>query len=299
MGRSAMRWLSFGSPGGERPGVLVNDEEVLDIAAQWPHWPRSWRHLLAGGIDREIERQVNGGRFSAGHVHPLSEIVFAPPVPDPSKVIALGRNYASHAAEQKRAVSEQPLLFAKAPSCLIGHKQTVFVPAHESRPDFEAELALVIGKRSTNVHTREALDHVAGVTAFNDVSGREAQFSDRLWLRGKSFDTFGPAGPWVVSIDEIGDPDDLELKMTVNGEVRQLARTSEMTVACAEIITFVSAQMTLLPGDLIATGTPAGVGVFRDPPIFLQDGDRMEVHLENVGVLANAVKRVSKDALES
>ena len=286
-----MKWLSFDHPGGERPGVLVGDDQVLDIAGQWPQWSRSWRQLLAAGIDKEIARQVDAGGFESRHILPLSSIRFVPPVPDTSKVVALGRNYSAHAAEQNREASEKPMLFAKAPSCLVGHEATVIVPAHESKPDFEAEMALVIGRTAKAVEVDDALSYVAGVTAFNDVSGREAQLGDRLWFRGKGFDTFGPVGPWVVSCDEIGDPDDLGLKMIVNGQVRQEARTSEMVVSSSEIIAYVSRQMTLFPGDIIVTGTPAGVGVFRDPPIFLQDGDRMEVHLEGVGILANPVQR--------
>lgn len=286
-----MQWLTFGLPGGERPGVLVEPGEVLDLAAAYPHLPRSWRTLLHEGALAEVARLVAAGSYESRHVLALGGLTLAPPVHDPSKVVALGRNYASHAAEQDRPTPKDPLLFAKAPSCLVGHGATVVVPPHESRPDFEAELALVIGSPTRNVETRDALKHVAGVTAFNDVSGRDAQFGDRLWFRGKGFDTFGPAGPWVVSLDEIGNPDDLDLKMVVNDTTMQHARTSEMTIGCAEIVAFISRQMTLLPGDLIATGTPAGVGVFRDPPIFLQDGDRMEVHLEGVGVLANPVSR--------
>jgi 2,4-didehydro-3-deoxy-L-rhamnonate hydrolase len=289
-----MRWLSFGPSGATRPGVLldsIDEAHVLDIAGQWPHWPRSWRGLLAEGLESELRRLLAGGGFSARHIVPLAGLCLAPPVPDPSKIIALGRNYESHAAEQQRHATAQPLLFAKAPSSLVGHAQAVTVPAGESRPDYEAELALVIGRTAKDLSDEEALQYVAGVTAFNDVSGRDAQFGDKLWLRGKSFDTFGPCGPWAVSLDEIGDPGDLRLRMIVNGEVRQDARTSEMTVSPAAIVGFISRQMTLVPGDIIATGTPAGVGVFRDPPVFLQDGDRMEVHLERVGVLANTVCR--------
>jgi 2,4-didehydro-3-deoxy-L-rhamnonate hydrolase len=286
-----MKWLSFGPEGGERPGVVVGAEEVLDVAAQWPHWPRGWRGLLAADLLAELSREIDAGRFHARCVHPLAGLRLAPPVPDPSKVIALARNYPSHAAEQQRAAPAQPLLFAKAPSSLIGHAAPVVVPAHESRPDYEAELALVIGRRAQGVPVAQARDCIAAVTAMNDVSGREAQFGDKLWLRGKGFDTFGPIGPWAVTLDEIGDPDDLRLRMRVNGETRQDARTSEMTHACAAIVAYVSAQLTLLAGDIIATGTPAGVGVFRAPPVFLQDGDIMEVELEGVGVLRNPVVR--------
>ena len=289
-----MRWLSFGARGGERPGVLLEADQVLDVAAQWPDWPRSWRGLLAAGIDREIAREVARRRFHAWHVRPLAGLALAPPVPDPSKVIALARNYAAHAAEQDRTPPEQPLLFAKAPSCLVGSGADVVVPAHESRPDYEAEMALVIGRTARGIVEGEAFAHLAGVTAFNDVSGREAQFGDRLWLRGKSFDTFGPVGPWAVTLDELGDPDDLSLSLLLNGETRQEARTSEMVFGCARLIAWISNQMTLLPGDLIATGTPAGVGVFRRPPTFLQDGDAMEVRLEGVGSLHNRVVRAAR-----
>jgi len=239
----------------------------------------------------EIERRVRGGGTSSRHIHQLSTLRFAPPVTEPSKVIALGRNYPSHAAEQDRTVSEMPLLFAKAPSSLIGHQEAVIVPPEEHQPDFEAEMALVIGRTARRVAASAALDHVAGITAFNDVSGREAQFHDRLWFRGKGYDTFGPVGPWVTTLDEAGDPDDLGLRMILNGRVEQSGRTSEMAFSCGEIIAFISRHLTLRPGDLIATGTPAGVGVFRDPPLFLRDGDRMEVELEGVGRLVNPVRR--------
>lgn len=286
-----MRFLSFGHPEGRRPGVCLDEERVLDIAAQWPHWPRGWRGLLAAGLRGEIERQIKQGAFQEANLRPLAGLRLCAPVPDPSKIVALGRNYASHAAEQKRAVSARPLLFAKAPSCLVGQGDTVIVPPHESKPDAEAELALIIGRRAKDVAADEAFDYIAGITAFNDVSGREAQFGDKLWLRGKSFDTFGPAGPWAVSLDECGDPDRLDLSLSINGEYWQRTNTAEMMVSCREILAYVSAQMTLFPGDLIATGTPGGVGVFQDPPRFLQDGDLMAVSLETVGTLENRVER--------
>jgi len=286
-----MHWLSFGARGGERPGVLLSSEEVLDVAGQWPHWPRNWAALLAAGIDRLIAAEIERGRFHAWHVKPRAKLRLAPPVPRPSKVIALARNYAAHAAEQGRAAPSAPLLFAKAPSCLVGDGAEVIVPAHETRPDYEAEMALIIGRTARAVEEEEALDCVAAITAFNDVSGREAQFGDKLWMRGKSFDTFGPTGPCAVSLAEAGEIDDLRIEMFVNGEARQRARTSEMTVGCAGLVSWISRQMTLYPGDMIATGTPAGVGVFRDPPLFLQDGDEMEVRLEGVGSLRNRVVR--------
>jgi len=287
-----MRWLSFGQPGGERPGVLLPDGGVLDVAGQWPHGPRTWRGVLAreGGLAR-LERIIADGGFAARHVLALEDLQLAPPVPGPSKVIALGRNYPAHAAEQQRTVRAEPLLFAKAPSCLVGNRADVVVPPQESRPDYEAEMALLIGRRASAVPQSAALAHVVGVTAFNDVSGRAAQFGDKLWLRGKSFDTFGPIGPWAVTLDEIGDPDALALTCDINGERRQAASTAEMAFSAAAIVSYISHQMTLEPGDVIATGTPAGVGVFRDPPTFLMDGDEMVVTLEGVGRLCNRIVR--------
>ncbi len=278
--------------GEETPALKLSDSEVLAVADQWPEFESSWCRILHQGQMEEIARRVADGEYDRNHVKPLDSLILAPPVPDPSKVIALGRNYESHAAEQNCQVTPKPLLFAKAPSSLIGHDGVVVVPANESKPDFEAEMVLVIGKRGKNVRAEEAADYIAGITAFNDVSGREAQFSDKLWFRGKGPDTFGPLGPWVVTLDEIDDINDLAISMTVNGEVMQSASTRELVFDAAAIIAFISEQMTLLPGDLVATGTPAGVGVFRDPPIALQDGDEMEVYLEGVGVLHNRVVRL-------
>ncbi len=286
-----MKLLSYGPAGAERPAVLVGEEQILDLAAVFVHWPRSWRQLLAADLLPEVKRIVQAGRFDSDHLRPLADIIWAPPIPNPSKIIALGRNYPSHAAEQKRAVSERPLLFAKAPSCLLAHRGRIIVPAHEGKPDAEAEMALIIGRRAKQVAEDVALEYVAAITAFNDVSGREAQFGDKLWLRGKSYDTFGPAGPWAVTLDEAGDIDDLQISLRVNDRVWQAASTAEMMVSSRQIVAYVSAQMTLLPGDLIATGTPAGVGVFQEPPLFLQDGDRVEVCLEKVGTLQNSVVR--------
>lgn len=286
-----MKWLSFGEAGAEKPGVLLSDDEVLDVQARWPEFPGSWRCILTAGRLDQISEAVAIDDYSASHVRQLADLKLGPPITDPSKFIALGRNYEAHAAEQNRKVTELPLLFSKATTCLLGHQGEVIVPPEEHKPDFEAEMVLVIGKKTKRVTVADALDHVIGITAGNDVSGREAQFSDKLWFRGKGMDTFGPIGPWVVTLDEVGDPGKLAIKMVINGKVMQEATTAEMVFGSAEIVSFISQTMTLLPGDLISTGTPSGVGVFRDPPIFLQDGDRMEVHLEKVGVLVNTVVR--------
>jgi 2,4-didehydro-3-deoxy-L-rhamnonate hydrolase len=286
-----MKWLSFGEPGSEKPGVLLNPDEVLDVSARWPEFPTSWRCILTAGLLDQIQTAVAAGDYTPDQTCKLAGLTLGPPITDPSKFIALGRNYAAHAAEQNRKVTEMPLLFSKATTCLLGHEGEVIVPPEEHKPDFEAEMVLVIGKKTKRVSPEEAMSHVSGITAGNDVSGREAQFLDKLWFRGKGMDTFGPIGPWVVTLDEVGDLSKLAIKMVVNGEVMQEATTADLVFGSAEIVSYISQTMTLLPGDLISTGTPSGVGVFRDPPIFLQNGDRMEVHLEKVGVLINTVVR--------
>jgi len=261
--------------------VSSNGERVL-----WAHG-RSWRDLLeADGIGAEIERArtapqdewmaVGGERFG-------------PPVPNPSKVIAIGLNYRDHAEEQGKAPPERPLLFAKAPSCLIGPGDPIVLPPQEGKVDAEAELCVVLGRRARNVPAREALGFVLGYTVFNDVSGREAQYGDKQWFRGKSYDTFGPCGPWVVTADEVPDPHALPIRCFWNAVRMQESTTGQLIHRVEDLIAYISAQMTLMPGDLIATGTPAGVGVFREPPLFLGAGDRVRVEIDGIGVLENPI----------
>jgi 2-keto-4-pentenoate hydratase/2-oxohepta-3-ene-1,7-dioic acid hydratase in catechol pathway len=210
------------------------------------------------------------------------------PVPRPGKVVAIGQNYKAHAIEQDIEPPKAPLIFAKFPTSVIGHGAAIaWDPALTSQVDYEGELAVVIGRRARNVTEAMALDHVLGYTCSNDVSARDLQFGDRQWVRGKSLDTFCPLGPWIVSSDEVPDPQALRLRTTVSGETLQDGHTRDMIFSVAQIIAYASTAFTLEPGDVILTGTPSGVGVFRDPKRFLHDGDVVEVEIEHIGVLRN------------
>ncbi|HUR78601.1 MAG TPA: fumarylacetoacetate hydrolase family protein [Acidimicrobiales bacterium] len=206
----------------------------------------------------------------------------------PSKVLAIGLNYADHAGEQSVEPPSAPLIFVKTNNSICFDGDTIrWAGADSSQVDYEAELAVVIGARARRVSEADALDYVFGYTCCNDVSARDAQFGDKQWVRGKSFDTFCPLGPYVVTAEEIPDPQTLAIRCRVNGETLQDANTSQMIFGVAELIAYCSRFMTLEVGDIIATGTPSGVGFARNPPIFLKDGDVCEIDIENIGVLTN------------
>jgi len=198
-------------------------------------------------------------------------------------------NYADHAAEQNRPLPQKPLLFAKAPSALCGTEDAIVLPATEEKPDIEAELALVVGKRARHIDATDWRHYVAGYMCFNDVSGRSAQYGDRQWFRGKSYDTFAPCGPYLLTADEVADPHNLSIGSRVNDFILQESNTNQLVFRIPQLLEYISRSMTLLPGDIIATGTPAGVGVFRDPPQFLKPGDSVTVSIQGLGSLHNPV----------
>ena len=211
------------------------------------------------------------------------------PIDLPQKIICVGLNYTDHAAEASLQLPERPLLFAKWPNTLIGPREPIVLPSITSKVDYEGELAVVIGRRASRLSVDDALEVVAGYLCANDVSARDLQFADKQWVRGKSLDTFSPIGPVVVPASEIPDPQSLHLKTILNGELVQDAPTSNMIFSVAEIVAFVSEAITLEPGDLILTGTPAGVGIFRTPELLLQPGDEVTVEIEGIGTLTNPV----------
>ena len=212
------------------------------------------------------------------------------PMERPGKIVCVGLNYRDHATESGLDLPERPLLFAKWQTSLIGPGEDIVLPALSDEVDFEAELGVVIGRPARSVSVDEALEHVAGYICVNDVSARDVQMRDGQWTRGKSFDTFCPVGPAVVSAQEVADPQALRIRCLVNGEALQDSSTAEMVFGVAEVIAFVSEAISLEPGDLIATGTPAGVGFAREPPVFLRDGDEVTVEIESVGALTNRVR---------
>jgi 2-keto-4-pentenoate hydratase/2-oxohepta-3-ene-1,7-dioic acid hydratase in catechol pathway len=205
----------------------------------------------------------------------------------PGKIIAVGLNYRDHAIETKLEIPTSPVIFAKFPSSINGPDSDVVIPEDDPQVDYEAELAVVIGRRAKAVPEAAALDYVAGYMPLNDVSARRWQFADKQWVRGKSCDTFCPTGPWLTTADAVPDPHALPIRMRVNGKTVQNSSTSNLIFPVPALIQFISASITLEPGDIIATGTPNGVGVFRKPPVFLRPGDVMEVDIEGLGILKN------------
>ncbi|HET7090027.1 MAG TPA: fumarylacetoacetate hydrolase family protein, partial [Anaerolineae bacterium] len=221
-------------------------------------------------------------------VRAVDDAHLGPPIVDPEKIICLGLNYRDHAKEAGLPIPPVPILFAKYRNALTGPTSPIILPGVSEESDYEAELAVVIGRRCKGVAAAEALSVVAGYMAFNDVSARDVQLRTSQWLAGKSLDTFGPCGPALV-IDEIRDPQALSVSTRVNGETLQQGNTRDMIFSVAESVAFISQLMTLQPGDIIATGTPAGVGYKREPPIFLHHGDIVEVEIEGIGMLRNPV----------
>jgi 2,4-didehydro-3-deoxy-L-rhamnonate hydrolase len=211
----------------------------------------------------------------------------------PAKILCVGMNYRDHAAEAGLEVPERPILFAKWPTSVIGDGEAIVIPAGIERVDYEAELGVVIARRVRDLTEDDALDAVAGYVCVNDVSSREEQFADGQWTRAKSFDTFCPVGPAVVPAASVPDPDNLAIRCVVNGEALQDSSTSKMVFGVRQILVHASRGTTLEPGDLIATGTPAGVGFTRDPPIYLGEGDEVTVEIEGVGALTNPVRAAS------
>jgi acylpyruvate hydrolase len=211
------------------------------------------------------------------------------PIPAPGKVVCVGRNYAEHAAETGSAVPTQPQLFSKWANAVVGPGSVVELPAITHALDYEAELVVVIGRATRRVSEEHALDHVLGYTCGDDISARDLQFGDTQWTRGKALDTFAPMGPWIVTADEIPDPQTLGIRCLVNGEVRQDDTTAHMLFPVAQLIAFITEAITLEPGDVIYSGTPPGVGHARQPPAYLQPGDAVRVEIDRIGTLENEI----------
>ena len=224
-----------------------------------------------------------------GWLVPSKDAYWFAPVPRPGKIICIGLNYRDHAAESNMAIPEKPVMFSKFSNCVIAPGEPVIVPTTSQQVDYEAELAVVIGRRAKHVAADRAYDYVLGYTAFNDVSARDFQFADGQWQRGKSCDTFAPMGQTIVTTDTITDPHKLSIKLVLNGQTMQDSNTDQLIFGVPSLIEFITQSITLEPGDVIATGTPPGVGFARKPPVFLKPGDQMEVLIEGMGGLGNPV----------
>jgi acylpyruvate hydrolase len=283
--------------GVEFGGEVAPTQAVADLAGMAPAQaalldsPRATAALTPA--ERDGLAEVLGERAEelrqSGSAYGLGDVRLGPPIPDPPKIVCLGLNYLDHAEESGLEPPSAPIFFAKFANSLIGPTDVVTPPPDTTQVDYEAELAVVIGARTRLVEPEDALDQVAGVMALNDVSARDLQHANTLWTGGKAIDTFAPCGPALVTLDEIGDVQDLSLRTWVNGTLVQDGNTSNMIFGVAETISFLSRTMTLEPGDIIATGTPAGVGFGRDPQTFLKTDDRVEVELAGVGRLSNQI----------
>jgi acylpyruvate hydrolase len=304
-----MRLVSYADEGSPlRAGILLGDVVVdahacaqragLDGAVQWS----SVKAILAGaGLDT-LQALAGASRdLAAESGRPRGDVTLGPPIPDPEKVLCIGLNYRDHVEEAQQedetlGTQADPVVFSKFNTALVGDGADVVLPsAAPDWVDWEGELAVVIGTRCRHVARADALDHVAGYMVLNDVSARDLQLASPQWLMGKSFDTSGPCGPALVTRDEVPDPQALELTTEVNGEVMQSTTTSLMIHPVARLIEYISSLITLAPGDIIATGTPAGVGFARDPKIFLKDGDVVAVTISGVGTLSNPVRAESSE----
>ena len=290
-----MRLVSFRTPAAftAEPGRdarlgIVEGRVVVPASSLGHGLPGTMAELLADYVDNLAALEAALRANSEPQTIELGQVELLAPVPRPGKIVAAGVNYTSHGAEQSKTPPDHPVLFAKLPTSVIGHGAEIrWSAALTQAVDFEAELAVVIGRTCRRVEPGEALASVAGYTCLNDVSARDLQYADKQFLRGKSLDTFCPMGPWLVTADEIPDPQSLHLRGLVNGTVMQDASTAEMVFGVAELISFCSQAFTLEPGDVIATGTPSGVGWFREPKRMLGDGDEVVVEIEHVGRLVN------------
>ena len=278
---------------GPRPSVVFDETLSVDLAIAFPDAPASWPGLFSRieEIRENLDRWRSGQRpETEGLFFPTGSRPWLPPILMPSKIIAVGLNYRDHAEEQNKTPPERPMFFSKASTCLQAHNAPILLDDDLTQVDAEAELALVIGRPGRGIDVADAPAHIAGYMCFNDVSDREAQFADRQFFRGKSLDTGGPCGPYLVTPDELPPlAQGLEIIGRVGDEVLQKSNTDQLIFPVDELIAHASRHMTLLPGDIISTGTPAGVGVFRDPQRFLKAGDVVEVTIEGVGTLVNPV----------
>ncbi|WP_150275996.1 fumarylacetoacetate hydrolase family protein [Paenibacillus tepidiphilus] len=294
-----MKLLNMIENGALRLGVKEGDY-VLDVAHALQHLkeaaggvPASFEEVLAGGA-AALERL---GRFvdelpanrEAAYWKVEAELELAPCVPNPGKIICIGLNYRRHALETGMPLPEYPILFSKFANSLAGHGETVPLPRHSQKVDYEAELAIVIGRRVRSIPPDEAEAAIFGYCAANDLSARDLQMRTSQWLAGKSCDKFAPVGPYVVTADEVGDPQRLGIRCYVNGELRQDSNTADMIFDCRQIVSYISECMTLEPGDLILTGTPEGVmmGYPADRQYYLEAGDEVIVEIEKLGTLSN------------
>jgi 2-keto-4-pentenoate hydratase/2-oxohepta-3-ene-1,7-dioic acid hydratase in catechol pathway len=287
-----MRLATYARSGEPRPAAIRTTSsgalELVDLRDADAALPATVQDILAGG-DATLARAATAA--IAGRGIPLEGLTLLAPIQAPQKILCVGLNYADHAAETGATVGDEPVIFNKLPTCLRGPEAPIELPPESSEVDYEAELVIVIGKTARRVSRDAARSHVAGYCCGHDVSARDWQKNKpgKQWLLGKTFDSFAPLGPWIVTADEVPNPEDLKVQMRLNGETMQNSSTKQLIFGIDYLVSYLSHVCTLLPGDLIYTGTPPGVGVARTPPVFLKPGDVCEVEVEGLGVLRNPV----------
>lgn len=280
-----MKLIRFGEEGHEEPGVLLPDGRRVDASSEFHDYDEGF--FASGGLEALAE-WVAAGCEDGIAVDPLARL--GPPVNRPSKLVCVGKNYLDHAKEMAEGIPSEPTLFMKATSAWSGPNGDVVIPRGARKLDYEVELALVIGRTASYVEEHEALDYIAGYATFCDFSERAFQKEmGGQWTKGKSADTFAPMGPWLTTADEVADPQKLRLWCAVNGELRQSSWTGDMMFSVRQLVAYISRFMTLLPGDVVATGTPAGVAMGMSPPQYLQAGDFVECCVEGLGCLRQRV----------
>jgi 2-keto-4-pentenoate hydratase/2-oxohepta-3-ene-1,7-dioic acid hydratase in catechol pathway len=283
-----MRLVTFDAGDGPRAGLL-EDERVLDAwaAVGEPH-RGGLRELIAAGRVEDLRAALGD---TGAPSHPVSAVKLLPPIPDPEKIVCIGLNYGRHAAEVGMEPPQSPTIFAKYRNALAPAGATVTLPANSDKVDFEAEVAFVVGRRAKDVAEADALDHIAGYTLLNDLSARDLQGATPQWMPGKIFDGAAPCGPWLVTPEEAGPPNRIGIRLTLNGEEMQSSSTADLIFGIPALLSRLSSLMTLEPGDIVATGTPEGVGMGRQPRVWLQDGDVVVVESPTLGRLETRLAR--------
>jgi 2-keto-4-pentenoate hydratase/2-oxohepta-3-ene-1,7-dioic acid hydratase in catechol pathway len=287
-----MKLVTFEQDGTTRIGALRTQDGrqmVVDLNRVQPRLPADMNQFLEGGAATQAQAEEVLATVQAADELDVASVGLKSPIPRPGKIICVGLNYKDHAAEANLDIPEYPTIFSKYANTVIGPGQPIVIPKVTQQVDYEGELAFVIGQRARYVAQEEGLAYVAGYLPFNDVSARDFQMRTSQWTIGKTFDTFAPMGPALVTADEIPDPHNLDIRVTIGNEVLQASNTRHLIFSIPQLVAYLSQVMTLEPGDVVSTGTPSGVGFARKPPRFLRPGDVVQVEIEGLGTLANPV----------
>jgi len=275
-----MKLIRFGEKNKEKPGIQLDDDQRIDVSSFIDDYDENFFYKI--GINK-LRNWLKKNKEKCPIID--NNIRIGPPISRPSKIVCVGLNYAKHAAESGMNIPDEPVLFFKSSSAITGPYDPIIIPKNSSKTDWEVELAIVIGKRASYVSKEDALNYIAGYVLHNDVSEREFQIErSGQWVKGKSCDSFAPIGPFIATADEIENPNNLNLWLKVNGEEMQNSNTSDFIFNIEEVVSYISQFMTLIPGDIISTGTPFGVGLGLNPPKYLKEGDIVELGIEGLGI---------------